>query len=117
MAWTNGDWYEVGVYWPQEGDYGIPSTVHTLAQAAEKIEVLNRAGYGVGGSHPSEIHVRRVQVNLIPLSEIPLAVTNFRCADCGFEGEITDSAIASHRKDCRTGTTEPLGRKTAQPEG
>lgn len=111
MTWQNLDRYEVGVYWPRDDSYGIPEVVNDLQQASAAIERLNRSGYGVGSSHPSEIHVRRVRVDVVPLDQIPMTFTHFRCEDCGFESEITESGIARHRKDCKTGTTVPTRKR------
>jgi hypothetical protein len=63
MSWHSKTWYEIGVYWPNDGAYGIPDIANTEEQARAKKEFAERNGYNVPGK--SEVHIRKVTVERI----------------------------------------------------
>jgi hypothetical protein len=68
-AWETTDVYQVGVYWPEEGSYGIPTTCY-FEQIPGLVRELLRQHYGCGGALPSEIHIRRVRIDRVTLEEV-----------------------------------------------
>ena len=74
MPWRTDEYFEVGVYWPNSGEYGLPRIVHSLDQAAAEVEHLKAGHYGPAnnspGCPPSEIHVRRVQTERLALEDL-----------------------------------------------
>ncbi len=66
------DRLQVDIYWPNDGGYGCPKTVHSLEEAAREVKNLRKCGYGGPGTHrPSVIQVRRIRIDLIPIEDLP----------------------------------------------